>query len=54
MQDDTALESVVLRGAVVDHLLAAVDEALLHRRNALLLLDSLFDTGDLSIAKSGY
>lgn len=34
------------------HLLAAVDEALLHRRDALLLLDLFLDLRDLAAASA--
>lgn len=47
MQRIARNQTVVLRRAVVGHLLAAVDEALLHRRDALLLLDLFLDLRDL-------
>src|SRR5438128_642673 len=43
VQRAPALELKVARQLVVAHLLAAVDEALLRRRDALLLLDALLD-----------
>jgi len=50
MERRAALEGVVARCLVVDHLLAAVDETLLDGWDALLLLDLLFDLRYLVVA----
>lgn len=49
MQCCAAFEVVLLRCLVVAHLLAAIDESLLGRRDALLLFNTLLDLADLVI-----
>jgi ABC-type uncharacterized transport system permease subunit len=47
MQCRPTLQAVLLRGLVVAHLFAAVDQTLLHGWDALLLFHALFYLGDL-------
>jgi hypothetical protein len=47
MQCRPTLKTVLLRSLVIAHLLAAVDQTLLHGWDALLLFHALFYLGDL-------
>jgi hypothetical protein len=50
MQCTSSFQSIISRSLVIRHLLPAVNQTLLHRRDAFLFFYALFDLGDRVVA----